>query len=245
MRHMIAAFCRNDVRTVRRDSLLVGVLLGPFLYAAFLWFLPAATAFADRQWAFDLNPYRSLIVGAFCVMGPPLLLSAVMALQLLDERDQRTLSALRVTPIPPGLYPLYRAAITGTVTALMIVASLAVSGTLTAQQLGRSIPVAIVAGLLAPVIGFLMASLARNKVEGLAVMRVLGLTVFTIPFIPFFFLHQPWHLAFGILPPYWPLRAFWALMDGGAYWPYLPAGLIYNTLLCLLLLKTLTRRMAR
>ncbi|MFI6290407.1 ABC transporter permease [Nonomuraea sp. NPDC050790] len=245
MMRMIGAFGRNDLRTVRRDSLLAGVLLGPFLYAAFLWFLPAATTVAERQWAFDLIPYRSLIISAFCVMGPPLLLCAVMALQLLDERDQRTMSALRVTPVPPGLYPAYRAAITGTVTTLMIIASLAVSRTLTAQELVRSIPVAISAGLLAPIMGFLMASLARNKVEGLAVMRVLGLTVFTIPFVPFFFLHEPWQLAFGILPPYWPMRAFWALMDGGAYWPYLLAGLLYNTVLCLTLLKALNRRLTR
>lgn len=137
----MAAFGRNDLRTIRRDSLLT---------AAFLWFLPAATAFADRQWGFDLGPYESLIISGFCVLGPPLLLGAVMGLQLLDERDQHTLTALRVTPVPPGIYPAYRAVVTGLVAAGMIVASLAVSMTLTAGQLVLSVPVAVVTGMFAP-----------------------------------------------------------------------------------------------
>jgi fluoroquinolone transport system permease protein len=40
----ITTFGRYDLRTVRRDSMLVTVLLGPFLYAAAPWFLPAGTA---------------------------------------------------------------------------------------------------------------------------------------------------------------------------------------------------------
>lgn len=90
-----------------------------------------------------------------------------------------------------------------------------------------------------------MASLGRNKIEGLAVMRVIGLALFSVTLIPFFFLDASWQLAFGILPPYWPLRAFWAAMDGGTYWPYVVAGLAYNTLFSLTLLKVLSRRLAR
>jgi fluoroquinolone transport system permease protein len=75
----LATFARNDLRTVRRDSMLVTVLLGPFLYAAALWFLPALTDYVARKYAFDLVPYRSAIISAFCVLGPPLLLGAVLA----------------------------------------------------------------------------------------------------------------------------------------------------------------------
>ncbi|GIH97542.1 ABC transporter permease [Planobispora siamensis] len=244
MRRAIAAFGRNDLRTVGRDSLLISLLLGPFMYAALMWLVPAITAYAARQWNFDLVPYHSAIVSAFCVMGPPILLGAVLALQLLDERDQRTMTVLRVTPVPHAVYPAYRAIVTGVLAAVMVVASLAVSRMLSGEELAMSVPVAVVAGLMAPIVGFLMASVGRNKVEGLAVMRVIGLALFTIPFIPFFFLDEPWQFAFGLLPPYWPLRAFWSAMDGGAYWPYLAVGSGYNALLCLMLLKILSRRLA-
>ena len=99
------------------------------------------------------------------------------------------------------------------------------------------------AGLLAPVLGFVMSSLGRNKIEGLAVMRVIGLAVFTVPMIPFFILDSPWQLAFGVLPAYWPVRAFWSAFDGGSYWPYVAVGLLYNAALVVALLRVVTRRL--
>ena len=89
-----------------------------------------------------------------------------------------------------------------------------------------------------------MSALGRTKIEGLAVMRVLGPAVFTLPVIPFFLQHTPWQLAFGVLPPYWPVRAFWSAYDGGTYWPYVTVGLAYNLALVLLLLRTTTRRLS-
>jgi fluoroquinolone transport system permease protein len=239
----ITTFGRNDLRTVRRDSMLVTVLLGPFLYAAALWFLPAITGYVAREYAFDLVPYHSAIVSAFCVLGPPLLLGAALALQLLDERDQNTLAALRVTPVPPATYPAYRAGSTITLTTFSVLASLAVSGQVDARTLALGVPIALMAGLLAPVLGFVMASLGRTKIEGLAVMRVIGLAVFTVPMIPFFILDSPWQLAFGVLPPYWPVRAFWSAFDGGTYWPYVAGGLLYNAALVAALLRVVTMRL--
>lgn len=239
-----ATFGRHDLRTVRRDSLLVMVALGPFAYALALWFLPAATDHARARWAFDLAPYHPAIISAFCVLGPPLLLGAVLALQLLDERDQNTLTALRVTPLPRTAYPAYRAATTTAVTTASVLASLALTGQVAPPTLALSIPVALIAGLLAPVLGLLMSALARTKIEGLAVMRVIGLAVFTLPIIPFFLQHTPWQLAFGVLPAYWPVRAFWSAYDGSTYWPYVLAGLAYTLALVLLLLRTVTRRLA-
>jgi fluoroquinolone transport system permease protein len=239
----LATFGRNDLRTIRRDSLLVTVMLGPFVYAAALWFLPAVTRYVGREYAFDLVPYHSLIIGAFCVLGPPLLLGAVLALQLLDERDQNTLAALRVTPVPPITYPAYRAGITIVLTASSVLASLAITGQVRGDALVLSVPIAVMAGLLAPVIGFVMSSLARNKIEALAVVRVIGLAIFTVPMIPFFILDSPWQLAFGVLPPYWPVRAFWSAFDGGVYWPYIAGGLLYNAVIALALLRVATRRL--
>lgn len=139
-----------------------------------MWFLPAVTDHARTRWAFDLAPYHPAILSAFCVLGPPLLISAVLALQLLDDKDQQTLTALRVTPVPPAVYPAYRATVTAALTTVSVVASPALTGQVDGPTLALSVPVAVVAGLLAPVLGFVMASLGRTKIEGLAVMRVVG-----------------------------------------------------------------------
>jgi fluoroquinolone transport system permease protein len=138
---------------------------------------------------------------------------------------------------------VYVAGATVILTTFSVLASLTVSGQVDARTLLLSVPIALTAGLLAPVLGFVMSSLGRNKIEGLAVMRVIGLAVFTIPMIPFFILDSPWQLAFGVVPPYWPVRAFWSAFDGGTYWPYVAGGLLYNAALAGALLRVATTRL--
>ncbi|MQA86307.1 MAG: ABC transporter permease [Streptosporangiales bacterium] len=242
MMRAIAAFGRHDLRTIRRDSLMIVVLVGPFLYAAAMWLVPALTDFAATRWDFDLVPYYSLIITPFPILGPPLLLGALLGFQLLDDKDQNTLTALRVTPVPPAVYPAYRAVSTIVLTTVTVVAALALTGLASAEVVAKSAAVGLVGGLVAVICGLLMAAFPRNKVEGIAIMRVIGLVMAVPPLLPFFFLDSPWQLAFGIIPPYWPARAFWSAMDGGAFWPYILGGLAYNSALALVLLRVLGRR---
>src|SRR5690606_476613 len=194
-----------------------------------------------QQWSLDLTPYHSLIITAFPILGPPLLQGAMLGLQILDDKDQHTLTALRVTPVPPLAYPAYRAGLTIVVTAVMVPLALAITGMATPMLVLKAIPIGIVGGLLGVVCGLTMASMANNKIEGLALYRVIGLGVAVPPMVPFFFLDQPWHHVFLLLPPYWPARAWWSAMDGGPYWPYVLGGLVVNGGLALLLLRRMRR----
>lgn len=242
MSNVWAAFGRNDLRNVRRDTMLIGVLVGPFFYAIALWFVPPLTRFAAGAWNFDLVPYHSLIVSAFTVLGPAVLLGNLCALQLLDEKDQHTLTALRVTPTPPSAFPVYRGVMTIGLVTTSTVAVLALSRLVSGEVVAKGIAVGVVGGLLAVITALLMAGPAASKVEGLAIGKALGLPLMVIPLIPFFILDSPWQLAFGVLPSYWPARALWAAMDGGAFWPYIAGGLVYNSALALLLLRAFGRR---
>lgn len=239
----IAAFARNDLRNIGRDTMLIGVLVGPFIYAVALWFLPPLTSFAASAWDFDLVPYHSLIVSAFTVLGPGMVLGSLCGLLLLDEKDQHTLAALRVTPTPPSAYPAYRGVMTIGLVTTTTVAVLALSRLASAQVIVKGIAIGVVGGLLAVIIALLMAGPAGNKVEGLAIGKAIAMPMMLLPLVPFFILDSPWQLAFGVLPSYWPARALWAAMDGGAFWPYILGGLAYNSALALLLLRTLGRRL--
>src|SRR5690606_21891116 len=162
-----AAFGRHDLKTIRRDSIFVILVIGPFLYAAIIWLVPMLTEWVRQQWSFDLTPYHSLIITAFPILGPPLLQGAMLGLQILDDKDQHTLTALRVTPVPPLAYPAYRAGLTIVVTAVMVPLALAITGMATPMLVLKAIPIGIVGGLLGVVCGLTMASMANNKIEGL------------------------------------------------------------------------------
>jgi fluoroquinolone transport system permease protein len=242
MSSALAAFGRNDLRNVRRDSILTVVVAGPFIYAAVVFMVPRLTAYAMTTYGFDLQPYYPVITGAFQVLGPLMLIGAMCGFLLLEDKDQHTLAALRVTPVPPVTYPLYRAGITVVLTVTSIEATLALSPIFPARLLVAAIPVAAVAGLVAVLIGLLMAAVANNKVEGLAIIRAIGILVFVIPLIPFVLDLDPRaELLFGVLPSYWPAKALWQVMDGGTAWPYLLAGAVYSVALALPLLRRFAR----
>ncbi|MCK2238437.1 MULTISPECIES: ABC transporter permease [unclassified Crossiella] len=242
MTTLIRSFGRNDLRAIRGDTVLVTVLLAPVLYAVSLWAVPAVTRFAAATWDFDLTPYHPLLVSAFGVLGPAMVLGSLCGLLLLDDKDQRTLLALQVTPAPRAAYPAYRAGATILLVTIAVEATLALSGLVTGAALAKGLAIGVLTGLLSVLIGLTMGTLAGNKVEGIAILKGLGMLVSAIPLIPFFFLDSPWQLAFGLLPSYWPARALWAAMDGGVFWPYLLGGLVYNSLLAVVLLRWTARR---
>ena len=237
-----AAFGRNDLRNVRRDSILVTVVLGPFAYAAAVWLVPALSEHVATVYGFDLAPFYPAITSAFQVLGPLMLLGAMCGLLLLEDKDQHTLAALRVTPVPIHVYALYRAAVTVALTTTSVIATLALSPIFPAALLVTAVPIGVLAGLNAVLVGLLMAAAANNKVEGLAIIRAIGVLVLLIPHIPFFAdFDLSTELLFGIVPSYWPAKALWQLMHGGPMWPYLLAGAVYTLALAVPLLRRLAR----
>ncbi|MQA97312.1 MAG: ABC transporter permease [Streptosporangiales bacterium] len=240
---VLGVFGRNDMRQIRRDSMLVGVFAGPLIYAAALWFVPALTRYAVRAWDVDLTPYYSLIVSAAAVIGPALVIGSLAGLLLLEEKDQRTLSALRVTPLPPSAYPLYRGLVTVALATVYTVAVLALSRLASAEVILAGVPVGVTCGMVAIVVSLLIAGPAGNKVEGLAIGKAIGLPFAIIPMGAFFLTGSPWEAAFGVLPPYWPAKALWSAWEGGTIWPYVLGGLAYNTLLIAVLLRLFRGRL--
>lgn len=240
LRRATAAFGRNDLKSVRRDAIMPFIAIGPFGYAALMWLIPPFTDFLQRQYDFDLTPYHMLLVSGFVVGGPIAVLGALGGLMLLDDKDQHTLSALRVAPIPRQIYPLYRAAMITVITTISVTLALPLTRLVPAELVLRSIPVAFVCGLTAAWVSLLMPAIASNKVEGLAVMRAIGMLLLGLPFIPWF-MDSQLQLLFGVLPTYWPVKAFWLASEGATYWPYIAGGIAYISLLLVLLLRRLGR----
>ncbi|GAA4920067.1 fluoroquinolone transport system permease protein [Stackebrandtia albiflava] len=241
MAGVMAAYGRNDLRNIRRDSLLLGVLAGPFIYSGSSWAVAPLTEFLQREYQFDLTPYVPLIVSAFLVLGPIAVLGAVCGLILLEDKDQRTLAALHVTPAHPASYPVYRLVMMVLVVVVSETAAILISPLTGFDDLSWALPVTVVSGLLATAVGLVMAAWARNKVEGLAVIRALGLVIFMLPLIPWF-VDSPWSWAFGVLPSFWPAKATWAAMAGDDFWPAVIIGAVYNGLLVAVLIRRLATR---
>ena len=108
----------------------------------------------------------------------------------------------------------------------------------------RLVPIAVVGSLSGPLLSLALATVAENKVQGFAVVKALG-TLMT-PAVVAYFIATPWQYIAGILPLYWPLKAFWLAHEGGAPWvPFLLVGLVYQLALLACLLRRFRRVLHR
>jgi fluoroquinolone transport system permease protein len=94
----LTALMYADSRLLWRDPLLGWVLLPVGLALLLRVLVPRAGEALLAAGGFDLAPYYSLIMGGY-LMTAPGIVGMVIGFLLLDERDARTLTALRVTPL--------------------------------------------------------------------------------------------------------------------------------------------------
>lgn len=106
------------------------------------------------------------------VLHVPLIFGMMGALIVLDDTDSRALAALRVSPLT---LPRYLALRSGQVTVATLVGlaiAVPLSGLASAD---RSLIALAPAVLLAPLVMFAALAIASNKVEEVAVLKLLGL----------------------------------------------------------------------
>jgi fluoroquinolone transport system permease protein len=217
----LTALIGADSRLLWRDPLLAWMLLVPVGLGLLLRvLLPAGREALLAAGGVDMAAYYPLILGGY-VMTAPGIVGMIVGFLLLDERDARTLAALRVTPLSPRRYLAYRISVPLTAGIATTVACYPLVGVV-ALPFGTIVAIALVAGLWAPLLALILAAAAPNKVAGFAVMKVLN-SINLLPVVAYF-LPVPLQYAFGVLPPYWPMRALWSASAGDAYAGYLVVG---------------------
>lgn len=222
------AFARNDLRGTYRDPLLVMLVFAPVIWTVGTAVLiPRTTTALLRRYDFDLVPYYPLALTGLLLLTSIVVVGGLAAFLVLDEVDAGTLTALRVTPVPMTVFFGYRAATVVAVTTVYVTATIPLTGLVPSSLVWPLIPIGVVAGLSAVVTMLVIVAVAGNKVQGIAMLRLLGLLIAGIPCLPWF-VDSQWNLAFGVLPPYWSAKAFWIACAGGLWWPYLVGGVVVN-----------------
>ncbi len=223
-----AAFGRNDIRGTYRDPLLWMIVVAPVTWTVGVVVLvPMFTEMLSQRYGFDLVPYYPLVLTAFLLLTSIVITGAIGAFLVLDEVDAGTLTVLRVTPVPLATLFVYRAGTVMVLATIYVIATLSFSGILEPGLVPALIPIGLLAGLSAIVTLLLIVSVASNKIQGIAMVRALGMLIAGLPCLPWF-IDSAWNLAFGVLPPYWAAKAFWVASDHGTWWPYVIVGVVYN-----------------
>ena len=232
---VIRALGLMDVKSIMRDSMLRWLIVMPVVLALlFRWGVPVLRDVLAERYAFDLVTYYPLLT-SFLVLMVPTLLGSVIGFLLLDQRDDRTLTALQVTPLTVEGYLLYRIAVPMAVSVGLMMAMIAITDLVTMGAVPALIA-SIQAAPVAPLYALFVGAFAANKVQGFALLKAAG--VLSWPPILAYFVRSHWQEAFGIDPLYWPVKVFWMLESGETgVWLYFLIGLSYQSLLGAILLR--------
>jgi fluoroquinolone transport system permease protein len=223
-----------DLKNVRRDALLAWVVLLPVGLALLLRFgVPPLEGWLMERSGFDLAPYHPLLM-SFFVMTAPAVIGMVFGFLLLDERDDRLLTAVMVTPLSLDGYLRYRLSVPLLPGFLVTVACYPLAG-LAPVGPGALLAVAAVASASGSITALFLAAFAENKVSGFATVKIVN-SINMVP-VAGYFLPMPWELAAGLVPAYWPMKMLWQAAAGQPWWPFALAGVAVNAAAIWLLAK--------
>jgi len=238
-----SATLRADGLRLFRDRFLIGV--GLYILAlsiAMRWAIPAIASGVASRWGFDLTPYYALIASHILVQLAPQLVGVLGAFLLLETREDGTVKALLVSPLPFSSYLV----IVSVAMVLVSVALTVVEGAL----IGLALPswsalaaTGLAGGFAAPMFALFVAAVADNKPEAFAYLKGLGI----LPMIPTgaFFLSEPTQWLATVYPPYWAMKAYWLAEAGESNWPFWILGGVAVSTLWVWLLMRLYNRAAR
>lgn len=230
MAHLLVSLGLNDLRSVRRDSMLVGIAVVPLVMVLSVRLIvPPATSSLAEQGGIQAESYYPLFLSLFFLLNIPLLFGALAGFLILDDRDDDSFTALRVTPISVGSYISYRLGAAFVLSVLYTVVCTPLTGLMPLSLLPALVAASLVAGLSVPFTALLLNAFAGNKVEALALSKGIGLLM--LGQIGAYFVQSELQLVFGILPTFWPAKVFWTASAGLPIWPYLLVGLAYHLLL--------------
>lgn len=232
---VIRALGPIDIKSIARDGMLRWLIGMPVVLALVVrWGVPVLRDSLAERYAFDLATYYPLLT-SFLVLMVPTLMGSVVGFLLLDQRDDRTLTALQVTPLTVEGYLLYRIAVPMAVSVGLMMAMIAIADLVTMGVLPALIA-SVQAAPLAPLYALFVGAFAANKVQGFALLKAAG--VLAWPPILAYFVSSKWQNAFGIDPLYWPVKVFWMLESGETgVGLYFLIGLSYQSLLGAILLR--------
>ncbi len=185
-----AALFRRDMRVIYRDGFLVAMTVYSLVIAAgsrvVVRWVPVA--------------HVELYVAPFIILTATALIGLVFGFALIEERETRTSLLIRVLPVRSVTLTTYWAVVVGGFCLVINLASAVIFGVRPAH-LPAFLVLCSVSALGAPVVMLLLGALASNKIEGLAVGKIISGSSLLLAGV--FVLPSTWHASLFWYPWYW------------------------------------------
>jgi len=187
---------------ITKDAMLFLACVAPILCGMFFRF---GIPFVEKQLIEQFKvtevfaPYY-LLLDLILAVITPLMYCFVSAMVILSEIDDNIVNYMAVTPLGKSGYLLSRLGFPMVISFFMTVISLLIFS-LTQLSFHSIIEISILASLLGFIESMIVISISTNKVEGMAVTKLLGFFIIGIP-VPFFVSGNVQYIL-SLLPSFW------------------------------------------
>ncbi len=203
----ILSLIHSDIRQIFRDKTLTFFLVAPMLLIVFVrFFVP----FITKQYTM-VQQYHPMLM-MFASIQTAIMFGFIVSFIILDEKDENVLQVIRVLPISPFYFILYRLLFATTFSTLGAFLMINLSG-IAYPGFTNSILLSIHYGLTAPFITLIISTFAKNKIEGMAFFKGVDL-VLLLPLLSFFISGYTKYI-FSIIPAFWTYNLYQASVSNG------------------------------
>jgi fluoroquinolone transport system permease protein len=202
---MVATFLKFEIKNLLRDEMTRVMLFYPLVLGGLV------RLFINRNLL--SVPFAGATAVVLVVLAAGFDFGMIAGFSLLDDRDDRVLLSIRISPVPLSLYLWFKVGFAFLMAVGASLATMLISGSF-ALTLLQMLLVAGLAAMQVPINAFLVSALASNRAEGLAATKVTGILVL-IPVVAWFFLDwKQW--LFALVPGFWPAKAVQFLLQASA-----------------------------
>ena len=203
------SFAAVDRRTLLHDRLLLILLAGvPLIALAVRWLTGSGAAWIEGRYGIDLAPHLPAVWAFVLVLHVPVVVGALTGLLFLEDRDAGLFAAIAVTPASLRTLVGYRVVATVVLAAVAVAVGVLLSGAQHAAGATGIAATAVAGAAVATVPAILMATLPRDRAQGMALMKVITLPLY-LP-VAWWYLEGPAGWLFAPIPTAWAARTFWA-----------------------------------
>ncbi|MEL7649949.1 MAG: ABC transporter permease [Sedimentibacter sp.] len=186
---------------VKKDAMLFVACAAPILLGLFIKFgVPAVDTLLIGYFNTRVLDKYYLLFDLLLAVMTPAMFAFVSAMVVLGEIDDGITKYMAVTPLGKGGYIASRTVVPSAASFVMTVIVLELFS-LTRISAVISAELSVMASIMGFIMSMLVVSLSRNKVEGMAIMKMTGLIMAGI-LLPFF-VSQRVQYMFFMLPSLW------------------------------------------
>ncbi len=191
---------KSDFKNIIRDKSILMILFLPIVFWILLRFVPP---YGEKYFPV-IQEYRAYFLSLFCLLSP-VLLGFILSFLILEEKDQNLVPLFQVLPLSIHKFMVIRVCLIlffSFVSGLLLITTTG----LIHISLWKAVALAFACSFTGPANAFIITAIARNKIEGVTLFKLLSLLLLAP--IAGLFIPSDISLFFGLIPYYWIYLGF-------------------------------------